>query len=134
MVSVNLTGRKASTRLGGIGSMKSGEEKSHTTPEPEGPEQIAEKVQRTRDGFSGRVWRAFWRMTGLENLSPGKRMIILLVGFAELGILGLGIFTDLSASWLITAALAIAPLVFHKTKKEKQDDGTASGKDSRWET
>lgn len=72
-------------------------------------------------------------MTGLENLSAGRRMIVLLVGLAELGILGLGIFTGLSASWLITAALAIAPLVFHKTKKEKQDGGTAYGKDSRWE-
>ena len=110
--------------------MKSGEGKSRTTPEPEGPEQIAEKVRKTRDGFSGQVWRAFWSMTGLENLSQGRRTIVLLVGLAELGILGLGIFTDLSLSWLITAALAIAPLVFHKTKKEKQDGGTASGKGS----
>ena len=88
-----------------------GKDESRMTPEPEGPEQIAEKVRRTREGVSGRIVRAVWRMTGLDNLSPARKTAVLAVGAAGLMLLGLGIFTELPYSWLITAVLVALPLI-----------------------
>lgn len=101
--------------------MKPGNSGSRQTPEPEGPDRIAEKFQRTREGASGRLKRAFWRMVGLENSSSGRRTVIVLVGLVELVLLGVSFFTELPSSWVIAAALAILPLVFHKEKGEEED-------------
>jgi hypothetical protein len=96
--------------------METGKAKSRMMPEPEGPEQIAEKVRRTREGFFGRIVRVFWRMTGFDNLSPARKAAVFALGAAGLVLLGLGIFTELPYSWLITAALVALPLIFHKEK------------------
>lgn len=106
------------------------------SPEPEGPDRISEKVRRTREGYSGRIWRAFWHATGFEELSPARKAAVLGVGAAGIMLLGLGVFTDLPYSWLITAALAILPILFHKKKEEPDEDGgphsgLKSGSDNR---
>lgn len=99
---------------------------SHVTPEPEGPEQIAERMQRRREGFSGRIMRALWRMTGLEHLSPARKALVFAVGTVGLGLLGFGIFTELPYSWLITIVLIILPLVFHGEKEEEDSETDAN--------
>ena len=87
------------------------------TPEPEGPEQISERMRLTREGLSGRLKRVLQRALGLDNVSPRRSKVILLVALTEFGLLGLGFFTGLPSSWLITAALAILPFVFHQEDK-----------------
>ena len=94
----------------------------HRTPEPEGPDQISKRMQRTRDGLPGRLKKALLNALGLEDLSPKRSKIILLVALAEFGLLGLGFFTELPSSWLITAALAILSLVFHQEKEDEENE------------
>lgn len=98
---------------------------SRRTPEPERPEQIAERVQRRREGFFGRLKRTFLRVAGLEDLSPERKTVVFVLGAAGLVLLGLGVFTGLSYSWLVTVALVLLPLVFH-AEKEDEDDETGS--------
>lgn len=105
--------------------MKADKFKIYTTPDPEGPEQIAERVQRRREGFSGKIMRAFWRITGLEHLPPARKTLVFAAGAIGLGLVGLGIFTELPYSWLVTAALIILPLVFHKKEKDSETDTEA---------
>lgn len=93
-------------------------------PEPEGPVPISERVQRAREGSFGRLKRAFWRVVGLENYTPGKRRLILLVGVVEIGLLITSFFTELPSSWVIAAALGIMPLILHREKKEEDASDT----------
>lgn len=99
-----------------------GKDKSRVMQEPEGPDQVAEKVRRTREGFSGRIMRFLWRVTGLENLSPAKKIAVLAIGAAGLALLGLGLFTELSYSWLFTTVLLALPLIFQKETDEYEED------------
>ena len=95
-------------------------------PEPEGPDQIAEKFQRAREGNFGKLKQAFWRMVGLENSSSGRRTLVALFGVLELGLLGISFFTALPSSWVIAVALGSLPLIFHKEKQEEEDASGAS--------
>lgn len=99
--------------------MESGSDGVNRAPEPEGPDLIFERVQRTREGSFARINRAFWRVTGLENYTPGKRRLILLVGVVEIGLLITSFFTELPSAWVIAAALGIMPLILHREKKEE---------------
>ncbi|MGF1473743.1 MAG: hypothetical protein ACFB50_18630 [Rubrobacteraceae bacterium] len=114
--------------------MKRDRAETRVTPDPEGPEQISERMQRAREGFFGRVRRTFWRVTGLQHLSPARRIPVLVLGAAGIGLIGLGLFTDLSYSWLLPAALGILPLLFHQKKEDAPEDGDAGSEaeSSRW--
>ena len=104
------------------------------TPEPEGPEQISERMRRTREGPFGKLKRALSRVLGLDDVSPTRSRVIVLVALAESGLLGLGFLTDLPSSWLITAALAILPFVFHQEKEDGESETNLdenSGRETR---
>lgn len=83
-----------------------------------------------RSGRTGRLKRALLEKLGLDDLSPKRRRLVVLVVLAEFGLLGLGFFTELPSSWLVTAALAILPLAFHQEKEETGEE-TDPGHETR---
>lgn len=111
----------------GVVSTDPGTEELRRTPEPEGPDQISEKVRRTREGLAGRLKRSLLEKLGLDGLSPKRLRIITLIALAEIGLLGLSFFTELPDSWLVTAALAILPIAFHQEKDDEVEPETEPG-------
>lgn len=89
------------------------------SPEPEGPDRISEKIRRTREGYSGRIWRAFWRTTGLEELSSARKAAVLGVGAVGIVLLGLGVFTDLPYSWSLRRRWRSCRYFFTKRRRSR---------------
>ena len=82
-------------------------------PAPEGPEEIAERVRRAREGLPTAARRRLARAFGLERLSPARQVLTLFAAAVEISLLGLGSLTGLPTSWLLTAALLVLPLLLH---------------------
>ena len=96
-------------------------------PAPEGPEEIAEKVRRAREGLPTAARRGLARLFGLEKLSPVRQVLTLFAAAVEISLLALGLFTDLPSSWLLTTALLVLPLLFHYVQKGgEKGAGTAT--------
>lgn len=90
-------------------------------PPPEGPDQIDARVARLRKGFWGHLRHRLWQATGLDDLTPRKKAVVLFVGTAETVLIGLGIFTDLPVSWLVTAGVGLLTLFIHGDNEDEED-------------
>ena len=95
---------------------------SRSAPAPEGPEEISERARRLREGRGGALRGWALRKSGLERLSPATRLLLVCVLAGELALFGLGIFTELSALWLVAPALALLGLLAERARKKGEEN------------